>query len=97
MVGRQKTWNFKVYQDGAVYDLTGDTVLAKAVKPDGTSQVDGSVTVSDATEGEFNVALASSDNDSNGRWLMDIYIGSSSLEEPTNTFWAFESWASEVE
>ena len=95
---RQKTWSFEVKQDGSAFDLTGLSVIAKLTKPDDSeTKVDGTVNVTTAASGLFNVVLANSDNDESGRWLMDIYIGTSSLEEPPNRLYAFQSWASETE
>lgn len=97
VVGRPKSWPIKVRRDGNSLDLTGLTVVAVFTNPSGTKDIAGTVSVTDAPDGEFTVTLSAANNATAGTWLLDVYIGAGGSEEPLNKLFTFTSYASQTE
>jgi len=103
VLGRQKTYVFRVKYRGSWLNLDSPveySVLAKGVKPDGSSFLTPIVTIPTQTGADVGVLLvtfSTTDLSVAGTYKLDIYIGTAGAEEPLEYRYDFEVQAKETE
>lgn len=68
------TYEFRLRRGGAAVDITGATILFKALLGDGATTVSKSMSVTDGEEGKCTVTFAATDLDVNGYAYGEIEV-----------------------
>lgn len=77
--------------DGEALDLTGATLIGEISAGDGTSRaIEGSLTVTGATSGEFRWDYAAEDVAEAGKWIVQFTASFASGQTPAKT--AQQTW-----